>query len=105
MDDLGFVIDGLYAAGWWPGSEEVCSQSSDGRWVPSESTVLAAFVQSASPLTIRFDSDSRATHASWCILGHGRETVCGRTRQEALILAYSRLLALQPQRPENYLQA
>ena len=105
MDDLGFVIDGLYASGWWPGPDEVCLQSSDGRWVPSEATILTAFAQLASPLTVHKDSETCATQASWSMLGRGTETVRGRSRQEALILAYSRLLALQSHHTQNCRQA
>lgn len=102
VDDLGFVIDGLYASGWWPGPQECCAQSSDGRWIPTQATMLSAFEHYGSPITIRRLNDSDAAEATWKPPNGGSETVRGRCEQEALILAYTHLHIQCEQRTENW---
>jgi hypothetical protein len=43
--DLGFAIDELYSAGWWPKDADACVRCSDGRWYPGESAANAAFAE------------------------------------------------------------
>lgn len=102
MSDLGFAIDGLYAAGWFPASDDSCLQYEDGRWYPDESMILQCFAESIACPKIRTVVDSRAVEVTWYSPTSGRQSVHGRSRTEALIVAYTSLfreaLATQKQR-------
>ncbi|MBL4697530.1 MAG: hypothetical protein JKX70_01720 [Phycisphaerales bacterium] len=91
MSDLGFALDGLYASGWWPNDGDRCLQSSDGRWYPSEALMLEFFAQSIIRPTIRQSSVSSAVEVVWSSPKRGRQSVHGRSREEALILAFTSL--------------
>lgn len=51
--DLGFAIDELYSAGWWPKDADACVRCSDGRWYPGESAANDAFA--AAGWEVRFE--------------------------------------------------
>ena len=91
MSELDFALDGLYAAGWWPGESDQCLQSADQRWYPSPEMVRASFCRSG--IEIREQSNATDLHVSltWEIPGHGWEAVTARSEAVALLLAYTHL--------------
>ncbi len=93
MDGLDFAIDGLYAAGWWPEDSDQCIQAHDGRWYPSESTVQAYFVHAFVQLTIKDSASLASVLASWKSFCRAPQSVRGRSRQEAMFLAFGMFYA------------
>ena len=91
VDELSFAIDGLYATGWWPADGDCCLLSTDGRWYPSESMIRGYFTQSLVPCKITDSSESASVEAQWKSLNRASQSVRGRTRQETLILAFTKL--------------
>ncbi len=91
MPDLGFALDGLYACGWWPGDGDRCLQYTDGRWYPDESMVLESFAELDTFADIRKPTSSIAVEVVWRSPRRGRQSVLGRSREEALILAFTNL--------------
>jgi hypothetical protein len=102
MLNLGFALDGLYASGWWPANGDRCLQSSDGRWYPGESMILESFASSIARPQIRQAQSSSAVEVIWNSPKRGRQSVHGRSRQEALILAFTNLyLEMHAQAPSH----
>lgn len=91
MQDLGFVLDGLYAAGWWPSEGDRCLQDTDGRWYPDEAMMLESFAQTTSNTHILASEHSASVEIVWSSSDQNRQSVHGRSRTEALILAFTRL--------------
>ena len=89
MSDLEFALDGLYACGWWPSDDDRCLQSGDGRWYPEESLILEAFASSVIKPQINESSSSEAVEVLWSSFKGGRQSVHGRSRSEAMILAFT----------------
>jgi len=90
MADLDFALDGLYAAGWWPGDGDDCQQSPDQRWYPSPGAILNAFAQQSIDLVISMPLCGHPVTVRWHSTHGGLQTVTARGQTEALILAYTR---------------
>ncbi len=86
---LGFAIDGLYACGWWPNNEDQCLQDTDGRWYPGESMIIESFAQSACHPKVRKMDQSHAVEVIWHSPKRGNQSVLGRSKHEALLLAFT----------------
>lgn len=91
MPDLGFALDGLYACGWWPHDSDRCLQFTDGRWYPDDSMILEFFAQSITHPKVRNSVSSSAVEVVWSSPTRGRQSVHGRSREEAMILAFTSL--------------
>lgn len=91
MSELDFVIDGLYACGWWPGQGDGCVRHGDGRWYPSEAMVLQSFAAGAISVRVRGSLVSDAVEVVWDSRAGGHQVTRGRSRDEALILAFTSL--------------
>ncbi len=91
MPDLDFALDGLYACGWWPKDGDQCLQHTDGRWYPGESMILDSFAELFAVPDIRKSPSSIAVEVVWRSPRRGRQSVLGRSREEALILAFTSL--------------
>ena len=93
VDGLDFAIDGLYAAGWWPDDSDQCIQAHDGRWYPSESTVQTYFAHAFVRLIIKDSVSLASVQASWKSFCRAPQSVRGRSRQEAVLLAFGMFYA------------
>ena len=93
MDELDFAIDGLYAIGWWPADGDCCLRAEDGRWYPSEAIIRGYFAQSLVQLNITDSSSSASVQARWKSLNRASQSVRGRSRQETLLLAFTKFYA------------
>lgn len=102
MSDLGFALDGLYACGWWPSDGDRCLQNADGRWYPDETMILQFFAQSLIHPQICQSPASGAVEVLWSSFYGGRQSVHGRFRMEALILAYTDLYRQTHARVHSY---
>jgi len=91
MSDLGFAIDDLYASGWWPASSDRCIQFDDGRWYPDESLICQYFAQSIARPKIKPAVSSQTVEVHWYSPASGQQSVLGRSRTEAMILAFTSL--------------
>ncbi|MDF1808595.1 MAG: hypothetical protein P1U42_02770 [Phycisphaerales bacterium] len=91
MSDLGFAIDDLYASGWWPASGDRCIQYDDGRWYPDESLIGQYFAQSIAHPKIKPTGSSHTVEVHWYSPTSGQHSVLGRSRTEAMILAFTSL--------------
>ena len=89
MTDLGFAIDGLYASGWWPAESDRCALSQDGRWYPEELLILEQLNAAYIDLMLTESTISSAVEVEWVSPHRGRQSVHGRSKGEALILAYT----------------
>ncbi|MFG0245811.1 MAG: hypothetical protein ACF8MF_07165 [Phycisphaerales bacterium JB052] len=90
MHDLGFALDGLYAAGWWPSDSDDCQLSDDSRWYPSHKAILDAFAQQGIDLMITMPLSGHPVTVRWATPESGVQTVTARTQTEALLLAFAR---------------
>ncbi len=91
MPDLGFALDGLYACGWWPTDDDRCRRYTDGRWYPDEPMILESFAELETFPDIRESTFSGAVEVVWRSSRRGRQSILGRSREEALILAFTSL--------------
>lgn|GEM_PF-2999246 len=89
--DLDFALDGLYACGWWPGGGDGCDRAEDGRWYPSEAMVLQSFAAESIGVRVRESLVSDAVEVVWDSRAGGHQVTHGRSRAEALILAFTSL--------------
>ena len=102
MPDLRFALDGLYACGWWPSDGDRCLQHADTRWYPDESMILEYFAESIIHPQIRQSLSSSAVEVFWDSPTRGRCSVHGRTREEAMILAFITLYQETHAQPMTY---
>lgn len=91
MQDLMFALDGLYASGWWPADGDHCLQSQDGRWYPNESMIMSSFAMLILSPRIVTSSRSGAVEIIWTSSRFGQHRIHGRSREEALIIAFTTL--------------
>ncbi|MAO21711.1 MAG: hypothetical protein CMJ25_13255 [Phycisphaerae bacterium] len=90
MHDLGFALDGLYAAGWWPSDSDDCRLSEDSRWYPSHNAILSEFTRRGIDLVITMPLSGHPVTVRWSTPQSGAQTVTARTQTEALLLAFAR---------------
>lgn len=91
MPDLIFALDELYASGWWPADSDQCVQSQDGRWYPNESMIISTFAMLILSPRIVTSPRSGAVEVVWSSTRHGQHRIHGRSREEAMILAFTTL--------------
>ena len=96
MPDLGYALDALYSAGWWPQDSQRCTPSADGRWMPEHKEIIDAFDAAGFQIRTRCESDSALCRIEWARWGGVRGSAIGRGRSEALLIAYSELLRSAP---------
>lgn len=63
--DIGFAVDELYSAGWWPAEGESCVRSADRRWYPDESASTEAFARAGWRVQFGPSRCGTAVRASW----------------------------------------
>ncbi|MCA9304861.1 MAG: hypothetical protein KC996_12140 [Phycisphaerales bacterium] len=100
MPDLGYALDALYSAGWWPGETQRCVQAPDGRWMPEHEEILGAFGEAGYQIRLRVSEDFTHSRIEWTRWGGVRGSAIGRGRTEALLIAYAELLRASPLTPQ-----
>lgn len=96
MPDLGYALDALYSAGWWPRETQQSIQSSDGRWMPELSEILTAFDEAGYQIRLHEEAGSAHSRVDWAKWGGIQGSAIGRDKTEALLIAYSELLRIAP---------
>lgn len=92
MADLGYALDALYSAGWWPSVSQRCTRAPDGRWMPEHGEILGAFGGAGYQIRLRSLDDSSHSRIEWARWGGVRGSAIGRGQTEALLIAYAELL-------------
>ncbi|MBL4590928.1 MAG: hypothetical protein JKY96_03100 [Phycisphaerales bacterium] len=92
MSSLGYALDGLYSAGWWPGEGDRCIQSADGRWMPEPSKIIELFAESGYQIRISSCEQSTRCRVEWSKWGGIHGSAVGRSRDEALLIGYTELI-------------
>lgn len=98
--DLGFALDVLYSAGWWPDSGAACPQSSDGRWYPDPGMVDAAFHRAGWHLHIE-EPKPHTIRADWTGPGGVRGAAIASDPASAHLLALAALVRADRARPRR----
>ena len=89
--DLGFAIDDLYSAGWWPGDGDGCLKSSDGRWYPDSVSIDRAVERAGLTLAVSERVGGLVARASLSGSDGQRFTVVAGNREAASVLAFAEL--------------
>lgn len=96
--DIGFAIDELYSAGWWPPEADACVRCSDGRWYPSEAAASTAFAEGG--WDVRFESSraSGSIRTTWRGPGGVRGAAIAGDPVSARLMAFTALYRFQAAR-------
>ncbi len=94
MSNLGYALDGLYSAGWWPSDSDRCTQLDDGRWMPNSACILEAFGDYGFQIRVVTCDESARCRVEWARWGGVRGSVMGRCQPEALLLAFTELVRM-----------
>ncbi len=94
MSGLGYALDGLYSAGWWPGDGDGCIQSEDGRWMPEHTLIIEQFSQAGFQIRVSGNTMNERCRVEWARWGGIRGSSVGRNRTEALLIGYAELIRM-----------